>query len=215
MHQTLRRAGTEARLGTVTLGGLPLVVALLRTALDPGFPSRLATSALGVAAAVAALLLAVVGVAWLWRIASPPFSARPSRWRAYRDVAARTEAVVQGLDRARRRAERGAGLRQAVEDGFAADSSLRDRVLALLDEGPAPATSGDTPRSQPGWVTVLQQAPATASADRVLTAAEDRFSADWRRVVATRSAHLSRELIVPFMVCVLPACILVAVVAQP
>lgn len=183
----MRAAGLVARLAAAVLGVQPAVAGALILLFARGRSEDLDPGAWHVAGVLAALALTVAGAVWLRRVARPPFSAAPARWRAYEREAAAARDIADTLDRAALHAAGGLPLDEALTRAGASDPGHPARrhleALGTPDASATEALSGAASGIRAGRVSAAQR-----QAERAPVA-----------------------LAVPFLACTLPAMILLAV----
>jgi hypothetical protein len=208
-----RAAGRDGRLALYCLAPLPVAVALLGLVAHPSgaLPSVSLLGALGLETAAA---LTILGTLWLRRVARPPFSPLPRRWRAHTRRRADEQAVLDGLDHAWLYAVAGRPLTEALSKVVADDEHhpMHDIVTRLRKPSRARGSEPDVlpdARAVPGWQRVLLRGAAEAEpADVVLAASAMELRAEQLREDEMRARRLPLATALPFAACILPAILL-------
>jgi hypothetical protein len=207
-------ARLEGRIALFSLAWLPLGVLVVNEFLRPGATLRMITSP-RVLVLLLAAALAVIGTRWLAANARPPFTALPDRAPRYEREPARLGQLADVLDQAEALVRSGdgqgsgVGIVTALERAAPPDPDHPvHELLAILtgpsdvwlDEGEVPAWVVDGLRRDGPPDGILAATIAELDRRRRLTA--QRWSNDVRRAAA-----------VPFLVCILPASLLLLVAA--
>jgi hypothetical protein len=199
-------ASQEVRLAEWTLGSLPAATLLLVSALNFDRSAGWLTDGTALLLLLAAIALTLAGLRWLRRLARPPFAAFPSRQPWYLQQAGRHQELSDTFERAAVMARTtGTPANDAVQQATAADPGDAGRrfvAAAILDPDPtaagevAPAWLFGALNELDGAADMLERAVASLHRDRRSLA--DRWPARVRRAAA-----------VPFVLCFLPATLLV------
>lgn len=212
----LHAAGLDGRLAAIALTPLPVVMVAVRHVLDPAYIERLTAGALGWLSLAVAAALTITGALWLRRVAKPPFAALPARWRAYDERAQRWQQDADALDRAWLNAIAGLDLEHALQRALLDERHPRPWLLETLRPAqPAPDRLDDllAELRTPGPVAVLLSGSSGGPSADLLAAARERLHADWVFAADVQAERLPVSVFVPFVVCILPATLLVGLVA--
>jgi hypothetical protein len=207
-------ARLEGRIALFSLAWLPLGVLVVNEFLRPGATLRMITSP-RVLVLLLAAALAVIGTRWLAAIAQPPFTAFPDRSPRYEREPARLGQLADVLDQADAlvRSGDGQGSGVGIVPALARvappdpDHPVHELLAILTGPRDVWVDQGEVP------VWVVDALRRNGPPDAILTATVAELDRR-RRLTAQRwSGDVRRAAVVPFLVCILPASLLLLVAA--